>query len=40
MVEMPWLLNFSAVPDVEVDIEKSFAKRGYELFLVFMLYGD
>ena len=38
MIEMPWPLNFSAVPDVEVDIEKSFAKRGYELFLLFMLY--
>ena len=38
MIEMQWLLNSSAVPEVEVDNEKSFTKRDYELFLLFVFY--
>ena len=30
--------NSSAIRDVEVDIEKSCAKEGFELFLLFVLY--
>ena len=37
-VRMSWPENPLAVPEVEVDIEKSCAKDGFGLFLLFVFY--
>ena len=38
MIRMSRPENSSAVPEVEVDIEKSCAIEDFELFLLFVLY--